>query len=160
MSQEIERKFLVNANMWKQLEKPEATIYRQGYLSLNGKATVRLRASDREAFLTIKSATLELSRKEFEYKIPLNDALEMMGSLTGKLVEKKRYKIRFDGKLWEVDEFLGDNEGLLMAEIELESESEQVKLPDWITEEVTGDRRYYNSFLSEHPFRSWDKESR
>jgi CYTH domain-containing protein len=154
MSVEIERKFLVNPEKWK--AKGRGTKMIQAYLGLH--PTVRIRIAGRKAYLTIKGNVEGISRPEFEYQVPLADAGEMLGLAISQIVEKTRYKIWFDGFCWEVDVFSGRNEGLLMAEIELKSEDEDFKIPDWILAEVTGDPRFYNSYLSAKPFQDWTIE--
>jgi adenylate cyclase len=155
MSSEIERKFLVNKELWKKLKKPVGKNYRQGYLLIDPTKTIRLRIADKTAYLTIKGETKGISRPEFEYIIPLKDANEMLTLFAGKIIEKIRYLIICKGKTWEIDVFEGEDEGLIIAEIELESENEKFDLPEWITTEVTGDEKYYNSYLSLHPFKYW-----
>lgn len=153
MGKEIERKFRVVGSDWKSLARP--TRYRQGYLSKDVKKNVRVREAGDKAFLTVKSAINHLERSEFEYEIPLADAHEMFALCEGALVEKLRYRIPISGHLWEVDEFLGSNQGLVIAEIELERVDEEFLKPDWLGEEVSHDPRYLNSSLAFHPFQSW-----
>ena len=154
MSTEIERKFLINGTSWK--AEAEGTFVRQGYLSADEEQTVRVRTIGEEGFLTIKGPTHGVSRLEFEYSIPLADAERMLDELCAHpLIEKTRYKIRHRHLVWEVDEFSGDNEGLVVAEVELSHEDEEISPPDWIGEEVSGDPRYFNSNLSVHPFTEW-----
>jgi adenylate cyclase len=155
MGVEIERKFLVDAKKWQQATKPKGTPYRQGYLLNEDLRTVRIRVAGEKAFITIKGATSGISRSEFEYEIPVADAVEMLTGLKTPGIEKTRYRITFKDKLWEIDEFLGDNEGLIVAEIELDSEDETFELPDWIKSEVSDDSKYYNSNLSKNPFKNW-----
>jgi CYTH domain-containing protein len=155
MGVEIERKFLVDHEKWGRLEKPDYIHYRQGYLLSNGKETIRVRISDKEGFLNLKSKISQMSRKEYEYKIPLQDGIEILKAFTDRGTEKVRYKIFFAGKIWEVDVFMGDNKGLIVAEIELESEDEKFEKPDWVTKEVTDDGKYTNSNLSIHPYNNW-----
>jgi len=155
MGIEIERKFLVDHNKWRQLTKPVGTSYRQGYLANTGENTVRVRIAGSRGFITIKGLTKGISRKEFEYPIPVDDAAELLDDLAGPTVEKIRYRIDFEGHTWEVDEFSGDNEGLIIAEIELSDEAEAFKKPDWIADEVSSDERYYNSNLSKNPYKNW-----
>jgi CYTH domain-containing protein len=155
MGVEIERKFLVDHEKWDRVYKPEGTHYRQGYLLSNGKETVRVRISDKEGFLNLKSKVSQMSRKEYEYKIPLQDGIEILDAFTKHGTEKTRYRIPVSGKTWEVDVFVGDNEGLIVAEIELESEDEKFEKPDWVTNEVTDDGRYTNSSLSINPYKNW-----
>lgn len=155
MGVEIERKFLVDHNKWLQLAKPEAMHYRQGYILNDDIKTIRVRITPHHGYITIKGITKGISRAEYEYTIPANEAGELLDNFAVSELEKYRYNINFAGKLWEVDEFLGDNKGLLIAEIELNSEDEQFGLPPWVTIEVTGDDRYYNSNLSVKPFSKW-----
>ena len=150
MGIEIERKYLVNGDSWRELGDP--VHYIQGYLQDNEDKVVRIRIQGEKAYLTIKGRTKGLSRKEFEYPMPHEDATEMLFLCGGLIVEKKRSTIKFQGKIWEVDEFEGKNKGLILAEIELESEDESFSIPPWIGKEVSGDPRYYNSYLARHPF--------
>ncbi|WP_427161724.1 CYTH domain-containing protein [Aliinostoc sp. HNIBRCY26] len=153
MATEIERKFLVKGDAWRQLA--EGSLYRQGYIASQG-ATVRVRIVKNQGYLTIKGPTVNYSRSEFEYPIPLADAQEMLDTLCVRpLIEKTRYKINVNNLLWEVDEFAGVNQGLILAEVELTDESQQIELPDWIGEEVSGNPKYYNSYLVKHPFSEW-----
>ncbi len=154
MAIEIERKFLIKNDQWRGLA--QGSVYRQGYIPTQDYTTVRVRTVGDRGYLTIKGKNTGMSRLEFEYEIPLPDADQILTSLCQPpLIEKYRYRIEFAGKTWEVDEFLGDNQGLILAEIELSREDEIVELPDWIGEEVTGDRRYYNVNLARHPYASW-----
>lgn len=154
MAQEIERKFLVVGDRWRGLA--EGTTYRQGYLLSGAGRTVRVRVAGTRGFLTIKGAIEGLSRSEFEYEIPLADAEELLNTLCDRpLIEKTRYKIPYEGLTWEVDEFWGDNDGLIVAEVELSSPDQTVQLPDWIGEEVSHDPRYFNAALVKHPYRQW-----
>jgi adenylate cyclase len=154
MPTEIEKKFLVKDETYKQLA--VGIHYRQGYLNRDKERTVRIRVAGDEAFLTIKGITRGIERLEFEYPISLIEANEMIDLLCEKpIIEKYRYSFYSNGHEWEVDDFLGDNEGLVIAEIELDSTDELVDLPEWIGEEVTGDARYYNSTLSVAPYRLW-----
>jgi len=155
MGVEIERKFLVDHEKWAQVIKPAGTHYRQGYILSNEQQTVRVRISDKKGFLNLKSKETDLSRKEYEYEIPLPDGIEILEYFTKNGTEKVRYRIPFTGKTWEVDEFIGDNAGLIVAELELNSEAEEFEKPDWITIEVTDDGRYTNSSLAKHPFKNW-----
>jgi adenylate cyclase len=156
MGVEIERKFLVNHCKWAEVRQQAThTAYKQGYIIATPERTVRVRVAGIQGFLTIKGKTNGMSRAEFEYEIPLNDALALLKLCTGPLVEKIRCKITFAGKLWEVDEFEEDNIGLILAEVELNAETEPIDLPEWIEKEVTGDKRYYNSYLSRNPFNTW-----
>lgn len=153
MGVEIERKFLVCNEDWRSLGIPVQ--YAQGYLAADGVRTVRIRIAGNDGFLTIKGASAGISRLEYEYAIPASDALEMLRLCTIPVITKYRTKIPYKGKIWEVDEFEGENEGLIMAEIELASEDESFDIPPWIGLEVTGDLRYFNSQLSVNPFRNW-----
>jgi len=152
MGIEIERKFLVANDEWRDAS---AVYFYQGYLSREKGRTVRIRIAGEQAFLTIKGATSGISRSEFEYEIPVVDAKQMFSLCDGPLIEKYRRKISYEGMTWEVDEFLGENLGLVVAEIELESEQQAFAKPSWLGEEVTDDDRYYNSNLSLHPFNRW-----
>jgi adenylate cyclase len=152
---EIERKFLINKPLWEGLPKPEGTYFRQGYLSTDPAKTIRVRMAGDKGFLTIKGKTVGISRSEWEYPIPTEDAQALLDELTETTIEKRRYVIEFAGKQWEVDEFFGDNEGLLLAELELASEDEPFELPPWIGQEVSEDVRYFNASLSKHPYKSW-----
>jgi len=152
---EIERKFLVNHELWGNMVKPQGNHYRQGYLVAEPGKTIRVRVTDRCGYITIKGASVGATRSEFEYEIPKEEAQELLDLFSVSELSKIRYNIEFEGKLWEVDVFLGENSGLLMAEIELVSEAESFELPRWIENEVTGDKRYYNSYLSKNPFSKW-----
>ncbi len=153
MAVEIERKFLVRNDHWRSLGTP--VHYAQGYLVADGERTVRVRIAGEEGYLTIKGASEGISRVEFEYKIPVDEAIGILRLSVTPIVEKYRTKVLFAGKVWEIDEFEGENHGLIMAEIELQSEVESFSIPSWIGEEVTGDMRYYNSYLARNPFCSW-----
>jgi adenylate cyclase len=155
MGIEIERKFLVDHKQWDQLSKPTGIKMQQGYIVDDEDRTVRLRITDEQAYLTFKSGTTGISRNEYEYEIPVNEAIELFEQFVKTRLEKTRYCIDYKNKLWEVDVFAGDNEGLIVAEIELDSEDEQFELPLWVTQEVSRDGRYFNSSLSAHPFKIW-----
>lgn len=155
MAAEIERKFLISGEQWRE-EVHDSLVVRQGYLAGAERASVRVRASDEQAWLNIKSATLGIQRQEYEYPIPLDDAREMLDTLcNGPLIEKTRHFVRHAGHLWEIDEFFGDNAGLVVAEIELGHEDESFERPAWLGEEVSDDPRYYNVSLVRHPYREW-----
>ncbi len=155
MATEIERKFLIKNSSWKE-HADKGNKYSQGYLVGSKHASVRVRLQGEYAYLNIKSATLGIARQEFEYEIPLVDALEMLDTLCEKpLISKTRYHIKNDNHLWEIDVFDGDNEGLIVAEIELNNEDEVFTKPDWLGEEVSADTRYYNVCLVKHPFKEW-----
>lgn len=154
MGIEIERKFLVIGDSWR--EGARGAFYRQGYLSTTKERTIRVRIADGHGFLTIKGETAGAARAEYEYEIPVADAREMLENLCEKpLIEKTRYTVEFTGMKWEIDEFAGENEGLIVAEIELADERVHIDLPPWTGREVTGDPRYYNSSLARAPYRSW-----
>lgn len=154
MALEIERKFLIDPEKWK--PSGEGTRMVQAYLSVFPNPTVRVRIAGQQAFLTIKGNSETIARPEYEYEIPVADAEEMISLAVSRLVEKTRYTTDFEGLCWEIDVFSGENTGLMLAEIELKSTDQVIKLPDWIRREVTPDRRYYNSFLSEHPYSEWN----
>lgn len=153
MPAEIERKFLVTDNSWR--EGAVGTPYVQGYLSRDPERIVRIRRAGERAFVTIKGLTTGVTRVEFEYAIPPEDADAMFKLCLGPLIEKTRYVVPWAGKHWEVDEFHGDNAGLIVAELELASEDEVFARPPWLGREVSDDPRYGNSRLVEHPFRTW-----
>ena len=153
MGIEIERKYLVRSVAWKSLGQP--VHYAQGYLVADGIRTVRIRIAGDKGFITIKGASQGFSRSEFEYSIPVAEAKEMLRLSATPVIDKYRTKILYEGNIWEVDEFEGDNKGLILAEIELSSVNQKFKIPGWIGEEVTGDLKYFNSRLSVHPFKSW-----
>ncbi len=155
MAIEIERKFLVDHAKWEQVIKPEGVYYRQGYLVNENNRTVRVRIAGKTGYITIKGGTSGISRKEFEYQIPVAEAIELLNDFAISGIEKIRFRVDFEGKLWEIDEFLGDNSGLITAEIELETENEKFIMPGWIATEVSLDTRYYNSNLSLNPYKSW-----
>ncbi|WP_337868474.1 CYTH domain-containing protein [Meiothermus sp.] len=156
MGTETERKFLVKSLAWK--KGAVGTPYRQGYLCRQEERTVRVRIAGDEAHLTIKGQALGITRLEYEYPIPLAEARELLDRLCIKpLIEKTRYRVEFCGRVWEVDEFMGENRGLVVAEVELESPDQPLELPDWAGEEVTHDPRYLNANLVEHPFSRWPK---
>jgi adenylate cyclase len=154
MAKEIERKFLAKGDAWRSLS--QGTMYRQGYLNSARERTVRIRTVGDKAFLTVKGLTVGATRSEYEYEIPFDDCNAMLDALAEKpLIEKKRYKIAAGALTWEVDEFFGDNEGLIVAEVELQSETQPFEKPAWVGAEVTGDPRYFNSSLIKHPFTRW-----
>jgi adenylate cyclase len=154
MGKEIERKFLVKGDAWKAGAK--GIVYRQGYLSSVKERVVRVRTIEDKGFLTVKGLTKGVSRSEFEYEISVEDANIMLDDICEKpLIEKTRYKIPVGGLVFEVDEFFGQNAGLVVAEVELQDETQKIDLPDWAGEEVSGDPRYFNSNLIRHPFTKW-----
>ena len=154
---EIERKFLVTGEGWKS-EAGEGVRVRQGFLSGDENGVVRVRRVLDLGVLTIKGPTRGISREEFEYTIPAEDADRMLDTLcTGGVVDKTRYRIPRGDVVWEVDVFAGDNAGLVMAEVELASEDQEVELPDWLGEEVSRDPRYFNAYLARRPFSTWER---
>jgi adenylate cyclase len=154
MAQEIERKFRVLSHAFK--KGAEKKYYRQGYLSTGKEAVLRVRIADKEAFISIKGANKGIVRTEFEYEIPVQDAAAILEEFCkNSIIEKIRYIVDYLGYIWEVDVFLGGNEGLVIAEIELTHEKEKFPVPEWLGEEVTGDPKYYNSNLIHHPYSQW-----
>ncbi|MGK7946030.1 MAG: CYTH domain-containing protein [Microcystaceae cyanobacterium] len=155
MAIEIERKFLVTNNQWRKLG--EGKLYRQGYIRTeNSETSVRVRIAGNKGYLTIKGKKQGISRAEFEYEIPLADAAAMLDTLCDRpLIEKTRYCVMVGGLTWEIDEFWGENQGLIVAEIELKTENQSFERPDWIGEDVTDDLRYYNSSLVKNPYQNW-----
>ncbi len=154
MPLEIERKFLVKNDRWKAHVQRTFSL-KQGYLSDAAGATVRFRTKDQQGFLTIKGKTSGLTRTEFEYAIPYDDALAMLELCGSHPVEKQRHEVVFEGMLWEVDVFSAANDGLILAEIELLSEEQLFAVPEWLGEEVSHDARYFNSQLSKQPYSTW-----
>ena len=152
MSTEIERKFLVRGTDWRQ---GEPVRLRQGYLNRDKERTVRVRIAGSRAYLTIKGLTRGVSRPEFEYEIPLQDGEALLTLCDGLPLEKDRYTLQHAGATWEVDEFLGANAGLAIAEIELNDERQEFERPGWLSTEVTDDPRYFNSSLIAAPYRTW-----
>ncbi len=153
---EIERKFLVKSDAWRSLA--DGVLYRQGYLAATADCTVRVRVVGEQGYLTIKGATRGIARTEFEYMIPVDEALAMLDTLCEPpLIQKKRYTIAWSGLVWEVDEFEGENQGLIVAEVELTDEQQAIALPDWIDREVSDDPRYFNANLAKHPFSEWER---
>ena len=156
MGLEIERKFLANLSAVDKL--PVGKSIRQGYISTGTAAVSRVRAKNRQGFLTIKGPIADdgVTRLEFEYEIPLADANQILDTLcSGRIVEKTRYEIQFEEHIWELDVFSGDNDGLIIAEVELKDPSEEISIPRWVVQEVSGDLRYANSRLAVCPFTSW-----
>lgn len=152
MAVEIERKFLVVGDGWRTAD---GVLYRQGYLNRDQARTVRVRLAGAQAFLTIKGKTEGISRAEFEYAIPVDEAYDLLALCDGTLIEKIRHKIAYAGLIWEVDEFLGDNAGLVVAEVELHTADQQPELPDWVGKDVSDNPKYYNSCLANYPYLSW-----
>ena len=157
MAQEIERKFLVDGDF--RSEAFKAVRITQGYLSSVPERTVRVRVKDDKGYITVKGVGDEsgVSRFEWEKEIPVDDARELLRICEPGVIDKTRYLVKVGIHTFEVDEFYGDNEGLTVAEVELSDPNEAFGKPSWLGEEVTGDKRYYNSFLSRHPYRTWRK---
>lgn len=155
MGIEIEHKFLVRDDRWRQRVERSVRM-RQGYLTSDARCSVRVRVAGGQGFLNIKSGTLGIRRSEYEYPIPLAEAEEILDTLCEQpLLEKTRHFVRFGGHLWEIDEFEGDNAGLIVAEVELSRIDEPFDQPDWLGADVSHDICYYNSQLARHPYRTW-----
>jgi adenylate cyclase len=156
MAIEIEHKFLLANDDWRQ-QVSHSVVYKQGYLSSEPTSSILVRISDTCAWLNIKSATIGTQRHEYEYQIPLSDALEILTALCKKpIIEKTRYFVRHNHHTWEIDEFYGENQGLIVAEIELSEQDQSFEKPSWLGEEVTHDKRYYNNNLAVTPYLTWD----
>ncbi|MES2923331.1 MAG: CYTH domain-containing protein [Verrucomicrobiota bacterium] len=153
MPSEIERKFLVADDSWR--DGTPGVRIAQGYLSQDPERTVRVRTAGENAWLTIKGRTEGITRAEFEYPIPLADALALLGLCLPTVIDKTRHEISFGGHLWEIDVFHGENEGLVVAEVELAEESVTPELPPWVGVEVSSDARYFNSCLAARPYAKW-----
>lgn len=155
MAIEIEHKFLLASDAWRE-QVSHSVIYKQGYLSSQPTSSIRVRISDNQAWLNIKSATIGTQRHEYEYEIPLTDAQEILDNLCLKpVIEKTRHFVTHGKHQWEIDEFDGENAGLIVAEIELKAADETFAKPDWIGADVTQDVRYYNNNLAKHPYNQW-----
>ncbi len=155
MATEIERKFLVVNDAWRAYVKKYVRQI-QGYFTTNKSCSIRVRVSGDHASLNIKSATLGITRTEYDYPLPLQDAMEMLDHLCNKpLIEKTRYYVEHGGHIWEIDVFEGDNAGLIVAEVELNSTDETIDLPEWAGLDVSDDPRYYNVCLVTHPYKDW-----
>ncbi len=160
MAREIERKFLVISDDWK------ASVYdkkymRQGYICNSQQASVRIRIENQSANINIKSMSIGISRAEYEYPINLQDATEMLDTLCGNpVVQKERFLVKHAGKVWEVDVFMSDNRGLIVAEVELDSETETIQLPSWVGREVSNQERYYNMRLAQYPYSCWTQDEK
>ncbi|MFT5778890.1 MAG: adenylate cyclase [Crocinitomicaceae bacterium] len=144
---EIEYKYLVDSQKWEAADKPIPELIVQGFLTKSIDCTVRVRIKGSKAYLTIKGKTVGISRTEFEYEIPVEDAENMISEFISKSICKKRYEIPFEGRTWEVDVFEGHLSGLILAELEVDSEEERFNLPEWATENVSEDKNYYNAIL-------------
>lgn len=154
MPLEIEKKFLMKNSGWR--DNAEGVLYKQGYIVRTPQKSVRIRTFKNRGYITIKGSKAGITRSEFEYEIPFAEATELLNDFCEKkFIEKTRYKIEFGGKLWEIDEFHGDNNGLIIAEIELNSPDEKFSLPPWIGEEVSHDSKYFNSNLIDFPYSKW-----
>lgn len=154
MAKEIERKFLIDEDIVNDL--CDGKRISQGYINTSDRTVVRARIKNNEAFITLKGEMKGFTCSEFEYKIPLDDAESIINELcSGGTVDKTRYEVRHGNHVWEIDVFHGQNEGLIVAEIELQSESEEVELPSWIIREVTGEKKYYNISLLDNPYSKW-----
>lgn len=159
MPKEIERKFLVSSTAWHDSAGPGVR-YRQGYLCEPKLASVRVRIEGEVARLNIKSATVGITRLEYEYDIPVRDAEEMLKTLCdGPVIEKTRYHVEHGDHVWEIDVFEGDNAGLIVAELELQREDEPFERPAWVGAEVSHDMRYYNVMLAKHPYKDWKHQA-
>ena len=154
MNKEIERKFLVINAEWENLVNKKYAI-KQAYLNSSEELTTRIRTKGEKAFITIKGKTKGISRAEFEYKIPYEDALGLLKLCKNSIIEKTRYEVKIENHIWEIDVFEGDNLGLIVAEIELSSEEEHFKKPNWLGKEVSYEAKYFNACLSEKPFLEW-----
>jgi CYTH domain-containing protein len=155
MAREIERKFLVKNDDYK--KQAQGTLYMQGYLNSAVERVVRVRTVNDKGFITIKGRTTGISRLEFEYEVPFKDVADMLEICEKPIIEKHRYKVDYKGYTWEIDEFHGANQDLTVAEIELPSEEAVFEKPSWVGREVSGDPRYFNSNLINHPYSEWDK---
>lgn len=153
---EIERKFKIHTDLWRKLDKPAGNNILQGYLLADIDKTIRVRVSNKQGTMTVKGRTVNISREEYEFPVPYETAVDMIQKFTTGIIEKIRYNIPFKGKVWEVDEFSGANSGLIIAEVELDSEEEEIELPEWVGEEVSMDSRYYNANLAKHPYTEWE----
>jgi adenylate cyclase len=160
MAVEIERKFTVRSDAWRAAVR-RSTLLRQGYLANTERASIRVRLAGDQGWLSVKAMTRGLARAEYEAVIAAADANEMLGALCeGPLIEKWRHIVPHEGNEWEIDEFLAANAGLVIAELELDSEQQPFALPAWIGAEVTQDERYYNFRLSQHPYTRWPENLR
>jgi len=154
MAKEIERKFLIDISGVESIG--SGSRIKQGYISTTDNTAVRIRVSGAVAYLTLKGENQGVTRSEFEYEIPIEDANEIIKELcSGPVIDKTRYLVEYGSHTWEIDVFHGDNDGLIVAEVELESETEEVDLPKWVINEVTGEVKYYNTSLWDNPFNKW-----
>jgi adenylate cyclase len=150
---EIERKFLINTKLWK--PKGTGIKIKQGYLSVDPERVVRVRVADEKAYITIKGKPKGIVRTELEYEIPKNEAEVLLKMCLDFPIEKRRFNDSIGNMIWEIDVFEGENKGLVLAEVELANENQKIDLPNWITDEVSLDSRYFNAWLSGHPFSKW-----
>jgi CYTH domain-containing protein len=155
MPLEIEHKYLIRKDLWYAVHKPSGIKIRQGYLLSDPGRTIRIRISGTNGSLAIKGPSRNATRAEYEYPIPVNEAEELLQLCTTPILEKIRYRLEFEGKTWEVDEFFGENEGLIVAEIELSFTEETYIRPPWVGDEITNNPRYYNSNLASDPVSKW-----
>jgi adenylate cyclase len=155
MATEIEHKYLVKSERWKKITPDKSVQIKQAYLLTDPDKTVRIRTAGEKGFVTIKGRTKGASRLEYEYEIPLADANELLDKFCTDIISKMRHYVEYENKTWEVDVFEGLNAGLIIAEIELNAEDEKYKTPDWVTEDVTSERKYSNSNLIKRPFSTW-----
>ncbi len=155
MGKEIERKFLIKQDVWEAIDKPKPTPIKQCYLLTDPEKTIRIRTKGDKGFLTIKGKNKGIIRTEFEYKIPIGEAIELITLYGEQSIEKVRYNIKYKDHTWEVDVFEQANQGLIVAEIELQNEEESFEKPEWIDKEVSHDIKYYNSNLIQHPYSKW-----
>lgn len=151
---EIERRFLLRDDSWRE-HASAPQVLQQGYISVEKECTIRVRVTGNRAWLTLKGYISDVSRHEFEYEIPLADAQTMLATVCPFKIEKHRYMVEYEGFVFEIDEFFGDNAPLVVAELELPSEDTAYAKPDWLGEEITSDGRFTNAYLSKHPFGSW-----
>lgn len=156
MGLEIERKFLVTGDGWKSAAHAVRHL-RQGYLAIDDSTNVRVRTDGERAWLTIKAKGEGISRPEFEYEIPAAEAAPLLQLCRGRTVEKMRHLVSIEGLTWEVDQFLGENAGLIMAELELDRPDQDFRRPEWVGEEVSADHRYHNASLAMHPYARWPR---
>lgn len=153
---EIERKFLVIGTAWRQINPVQ---FSQGYLNRDPERTIRIRLAGEHAFLTVKGLTKGISRAEFEYEIPVADAGQLLTLCQGPIIEKARHLVVHNGTRWEIDEFFGENAGLVVAEVELDDENQAFERPNWLGKEVTEDPKYFNSNLATHPYNTWHDDT-
>jgi CYTH domain-containing protein len=157
MATEIEYKYLIDLNAWKKVKPIKSIEINQAYLLTNPEKTIRVRTKGSKGYFTIKGKSFGASRAEYEYEIPVDEAKELISKFCDNSIQKIRHEIKVGNHIWEVDEFLGNNDGLFVAEIELNAENENFELPNWVTENVTLNQKYANSNLSLNPFCNWEK---